>query len=92
MLLVSTCKTQKGFWETICRILRYLKQSIGLGVLYKKEKELDAVSYSDANWAASKEDRRSTSCYCTFTSGSPVTWRSKKQNVVAQSSTEAKYC
>lgn len=36
-------------------------------------------------------DRRSMSGYCTFLWGNLVTWRSKKQSVVARSSAEAKY-
>ncbi|KAL5840804.1 hypothetical protein ACOSQ4_013412 [Xanthoceras sorbifolium] len=36
-------------------------------------------------------DRRSTSGYCTFVGSNLVTWRSKKQNVVARSSAEAEF-
>ena len=36
-------------------------------------------------------DRRLTTGYCTFLSGNPVTWRSKKQSLVARSSAEAKF-
>ena len=36
-------------------------------------------------------DRRSTSGYCTFLGGNLVTWRSKKQNVVARLSAESKF-
>lgn len=36
-------------------------------------------------------DRRSTSGYCSFVGGNLVTWRSKKQNVVARSSAEAEF-
>ena len=36
-------------------------------------------------------DRRSTSGYCSFVSGNLVTWRSKKQNVVARSSAEVEF-
>ncbi|KAL0544417.1 hypothetical protein IC582_019532 [Cucumis melo] len=36
-------------------------------------------------------DRKSTSGYCTFVWGNLVTWRSKKQSVVARSSAEAEY-
>lgn len=42
-------------------------------------------------YAGSIVDRRSTSDYCTFFGGNLVTWRSKKHNVVARSSTEAEY-
>lgn len=43
----------------------------------------------DADYAGSIVDRRSTSRYCAFLGGNFVMWRSKKQNVVAQSSVEA---
>ena len=36
-------------------------------------------------------DRRSTSGYCSFVLGNLVTWRSKKQSVVARSSAEAEF-
>lgn len=47
--------------------------------------------FSNADWAGNYDDRRSTSGYCTFVGRSLVTWRSKKQNIVAQSSAEAEY-
>ena len=37
------------------------------------------------------EDRKSTSGYFTFIGGNLVTWRSKKQKVVALPSTEAEF-
>ena len=48
-------------------------------------------AYKDADYAGSIDDRRSTSKYCTFLRGNLVTWRSKKQNVVARSSAEAEF-
>ena len=48
-------------------------------------------AYSDANWAGAIDNRRSTSGYFTFVGGNLVTWRRKKQNVVARSSAEAEF-
>ena len=48
-------------------------------------------AFTDSDYAGSDVDRRSTSRYCTYVWGNLVTWRSKKQNVVARSSAEAEY-
>jgi hypothetical protein len=52
---------------------------------------LDVEGYTDADWAGSILDRKSTSGYFTFVGGNLVTWRSKKQKVVARSSAEAEF-
>lgn len=76
--------------NAVIRILRYLKGTIGKGVLFKKTGNCcDVDVYTDADWAGAIDDRRSTSGYFTFLGGNLVTWRSKKQTVVARSSAEA---
>ena len=45
--------------------------------------------YTDADYAGSIVNRRSTTRYCMFLGGNLVTWMSKKQNVVARSSAKA---
>ncbi|KAK3007336.1 hypothetical protein RJ639_016752 [Escallonia herrerae] len=51
--------------------------------------ETGMLEYAD--WAGNATDRRSTSGYFIFVGGNLVTWRSKKQNVVALSSAEAEF-
>ncbi|RVW26230.1 Retrovirus-related Pol polyprotein from transposon TNT 1-94 [Vitis vinifera] len=43
------------------------------------------------DWAGSADERRSTTGYYTYVWGNLVTWRSKKQSVVARSSAEAEF-
>lgn len=80
---------QHPHFDAVCRILRYLKGAPGRGLLYKPFASLSVTGFSDADWASLRSDRRSASGYCTFVGGNLVTWRSKKQNVVALSSAEA---
>ncbi|PRQ41825.1 putative RNA-directed DNA polymerase [Rosa chinensis] len=77
--------------NAVYRILRYLKAAPGKGLLFAKKDKLVVEGYTDADWAGSKVDRRSTSGYFTFVGGNLVTWRSKKQKVVARSSAEAEF-
>ncbi|KAK4277183.1 hypothetical protein QN277_015217 [Acacia crassicarpa] len=75
----------------VYRILRYLKGSPGRGLLFKKTDKRNVELFTDADWAGDQDDRKSTSGYCTYVWGNLVTWRSKKQSVVARSSAEAEY-
>lgn len=77
--------------EVVYRIPRYLKSSPGKGLFFKKNEQRSVEAYTDADWAGSSIDRRTTSGYCIFFLGNLVTQRSKKQNVVARSSVEAEY-
>lgn len=81
----------KEHLEAAYQILRYLKNSPGKGLLFKRSRQRIVEAYTDADWAGSVTDRKSTTGYCTYVWGNLVTWRSKKQNVVARSSVEAEY-
>ena len=78
--------------NVVMRILRYLKSATGKGILFTKNVDCQSVdAYSDVDWVGAIDDGRSTSRYFTFVGGNLVTWRSKKQNVVARSSVEAEF-
>ncbi|RVW64787.1 Retrovirus-related Pol polyprotein from transposon RE1 [Vitis vinifera] len=77
--------------KAIYRILQYLKKSPGRGLYFKKTSSREVEVFTDADWAGSLTDRRSTTGYCSYVWGNLVTWRSKKQSVVARSSAEAEF-
>jgi hypothetical protein len=77
--------------EAFYHILRYLKSSPSKELLFSQHDHLKIKAYTDADWAGSIMDRRSTSGYCTFVGGNLVTRRSKKQSVIARSSAEAEF-
>ena len=84
--IVSQFKQNLGeqHMNAVMRILRYLKFAPGKGILFSKNTVEQAIDvYNDADWFGDKSDIRSTSGYFTFVGGNLVTWRSKKQNVVA---------
>lgn len=47
--------------------------------------------YIDSDWASDEDTRQSISANCMLLCGGAVTWMSKKQSVVALSSTKAEY-
>lgn len=75
--------------NAVVRIIKYLKNAPGKGIMFCKHSHLDVEGYTDADWGGSQIDKRSTSGYFTFVGGNLVTWRSKKQKVVSRSSAEA---
>ena len=82
---------RNSHFQAANRVLRYLKGTLGLGITFKKTGKMDLILYTDSDFAGSRLDYRSTTGYCTILGGNLVTWRSKKQSVVAKSSTEAEF-
>ena len=73
------------------RILRYVKGSLGFGLMYRQNMQFSLCGFVDADWAGDINDRRSTTGYCFNTGSAVVSWCSKKQRTIALSSTEAEY-
>ena len=76
-------------WTAAKRVLRYLKGTKDYGITFTRNAQFDVEGYSDADYAGDLDSRRSTTGYVFTIMGTPVSWRSKLQRVVALSSCES---
>ncbi|GJU62995.1 putative ribonuclease H-like domain-containing protein [Tanacetum coccineum] len=77
--------------RAVKRIFRYLKVQPKLGLWYLKYSPFDLVAYTDSDYTGASLDRKSTTGGCQFLRCRLISWQCKKQTVVANSITEAKY-
>ncbi len=78
-------------WAPVKRVLRYSSRTRTEGICYSGDAPLYPVGYSDSDWGRCKINQTSTSGYAFMMAGGVVSWKSKKQGCVAQSSAEAEY-
>ena len=82
---------RKPHWDAAFRVVRYLNNNPGLGLLFSSSSFLQPRAYCDANWENYLMTRRSTSGYCVFLGDSLIFWKTSKQKIVSRSSVEAEY-
>jgi histone deacetylase 1/2 len=78
-------------WAVVKRILRYLKGTTSYGFHITRGSSFALHGFTDADWAGSIDDRKSTGGYLVFFGQTLISWKSGKQRTVARSSTEAEY-
>lgn len=78
------------YLKVVYKIHKYFKGSSDKGLFFKKsEANIEVFTY--INWIGSVEYRKSTTRYFNFVFGNSVTWRSKKQNIMAMNSVDAEF-
>ena len=82
---------RKPHLDAVRRTLRYVSATLDYALFYEAGTELQLYGFTDADWAGSVCDRRSTSGFMFSLGSAAITWSSKKQPTVALSSTEAEY-
>jgi hypothetical protein len=83
------------------RVLRYLAGAKDIGLVFGSRCgqlldtrgrncfRLEVCAFADADWANDKADRKSITGWVAKVNGDPISWASKKQRTVAQSTCEA---
>ena len=78
-------------WKAVKRILKYLRSTKDMFLIYGGDKELAVKGYTDASFFTDPDDYKSQSGYVFILNGGAVSWKSSKQDTVADSTTEAEY-
>nr|XP_018630375.1 uncharacterized mitochondrial protein AtMg00810-like [Nicotiana tomentosiformis] len=72
-------------------VLQYVKGTLGQGLFMAVGPDFTFQAYCDSNWASCPTFRSFVSGYLVLFGGSIITWKSKKQHIVALSSAAAEY-
>ncbi|KAL1540901.1 hypothetical protein AAHA92_25185 [Salvia divinorum] len=81
-------------WSTLKWMLRYIKGSRDIGILFKRQEVEDdnpLIGYCDSDYASNIDSRKSQTCYIFKLHGAAISWKSTLQSVVALSTIEAEY-
>ncbi len=80
-------------WAAIQHVLRYIKGTLDLGILYSPDdRPMTGYSaYLNSDWGGCVTTSRSTAGFAFCIAGGAVSWSSKVQSHVAELSTEAEY-
>ena len=79
-----------GHWVAVKNILKYLRRTKDVFLIYR-DVDLIVNGYIDASFQSDKDDSKSQSGYVFTLNGGAVSWKSSKQETIADSTTESEY-
>jgi Reverse transcriptase (RNA-dependent DNA polymerase) len=95
---LSKCmdKATEAAYKEMLRVVKFVLNTRNFGLFLRptsidQDASWSLTVYSDSNWAGDSEKRCSISGFIIFLLGCPVVWKSKQQQSVTLSSSEAEY-
>nr|XP_016506319.1 PREDICTED: uncharacterized mitochondrial protein AtMg00810-like [Nicotiana tabacum] len=73
------------------RVIKYVKNTPGLGLLMSSHQSDNLVAFCDSDWASCPQSRKFVTDYLVKIGNSLTSWKSKKQTTVSRSSVEAEF-
>jgi len=86
MLSIFTSNPGKSHWDVVQRLMRYL--TLNLDLFYSKYPAM-IECFLDASWCSEPDECRFTGGFVFTMGGAAISWKSKKQTLIAQSSMES---
>ena len=87
---IPSCANHSSF-DCRKRIVRYVKDTMSIGLNFSKSSSTLVSAFSDSDWAGCLDDRRSTGGFAVFLGSNMISWCARKQATVSRSSTKAEY-
>ncbi|WVZ79766.1 hypothetical protein U9M48_027307 [Paspalum notatum var. saurae] len=81
----------EGHWIAVKNILKYLRKTKDAFLVFGGEEELVVKGYTNAGFQTDKDNSRSQAGFVFCLNGGAVSWKSSKQDTVANSIIEAEY-
>ena len=81
----------ESHWMAVKTILKYLRRTKDRFLVFGGESELRVKGYTDASFQTDRDDMKSQSGYIFLLNGGAISWKSSKQSVITDSTTEAEY-
>ncbi|XP_070016936.1 secreted RxLR effector protein 161-like [Nicotiana sylvestris] len=82
---------RKEHWQAVKWILRYIHNTVNVGLVFEEEGNQSVIGYCDSDFAGDLDKRRSTTGYVFSFVKAPISWKSTLQSTVVLSTTEAEY-
>ncbi|CAM8877554.1 unnamed protein product [Rhodiola kirilowii] len=86
----DTSNPSVDHWQAVHRVLRYLKGTMDLGLVYSKF-TLVIEGFLDASWISNEEDHSCTSGWVFLLGEGTISWASKKQTCITSSTMESEF-
>ncbi|GJU20001.1 retrovirus-related pol polyprotein from transposon TNT 1-94 [Tanacetum coccineum] len=85
-----TSRPGKEHWDAVNQVFKYLKKTMDYGLEYNEDPSV-LEGYTDESWITDQEDYASTSGWIFTLGGGVVSWGSKKQSYLTDSTMEAEF-
>lgn len=82
---------QQAHWDSVSHLLRYISTTADFGIHYSNSGSHSLTGFTDADYLSCTSTQRSIGAYVFTLASGPISWSSKQQATVSDSTTEAEY-